>query len=299
VNVAGFLREVRNTTEGKHIAGYEAIYGDISHPDAERAAKDAVFNFFLSLLDDLENTPFVLNFGIPYAPVQVCVRHMIFIGDHPEANPEAGVSGSVKASYPCRDCDVRNEHIHKTSFIGDSAAYAHLLRDWESIDRKRWGIKLGDPLADTYKKELDEKNISVSFSGSHGAYGCDAPPADVDKQKHLGCSVNLRVPYEPLHAVMLGIMKHICLLVVLLVKQPKPNCYRADGVTIDYALQELDRRAQLFRSSKIKRGKYTPTFSKFNAKAGLRAEDYKYLSQMLLFIIGKMQLGEVAIFGIY
>ena len=194
VTVAGLKMDVRNSVKAKHLAGYEAIYGDISHPDAQRAAKDAMFNFLLCLLDELESTPFVLDFGIPYAPVLVCIRHLMFLGDHPEANPEAGVSGSLKASYPCCDCEVRNEDLYKTSFA--SGCYP-ALRDWSSIDQLRWNIKLNNATSTNSLQQLESKNISATFSGSHAAYGCKSP-AEVDSSpsRHLGTQPNLRIPSE-------------------------------------------------------------------------------------------------------
>jgi hypothetical protein len=282
VIVAGLTRDVRNTVEAKHLAGYESIYASISHSDALRAAKDAIFNFFMSLLDELESTPFVLDFGCPYAPVTVCVRHLLFLGDHPEANPEAGVSGSVNSAYPCRDCEVKNEDIYKTSFFDGCSP---VFRDWESIDCMRWDVKLKTPAATASLKYLEEKNIFPNFAGSHAAYGCKSA-ADVDCMKHLGTKPNLRIPYELLHAWLLGLPKRLCLLVVKLIQQAEPNRVRAEKLTIEYCLGELDRRVQMFKASKLKKGRYTPTFTQFNSKAGLRAEDYRYLSQMLIFIIG-------------
>jgi hypothetical protein len=108
------------------------------------------------------------------------------------------------------------------------------------------------------------------------------PPQKFESDQILSC-----LPFEDLHAWLLGIPKRICEFVVPLLKLNDASRVRSESMTKTAAIKEYNRRVSLFVSSKVKLVsgaiRSIPSFRRGAAKtAGLVANDFRFLSQMLI-----------------
>jgi hypothetical protein len=204
---------------------------------------------------------------------------------------------SVKTRRPCNRCECPGDRIHKTS---ENSII--LLRDTAKISRYRERMctfKLDLAASEWLKKQC----IHPEIPGGALWFG----------ENMAECFV-----VDPMHAFLLGSCKRIATLIPKLFsvsteerqiprggkKRARdgdikdPSAYkstsrkRADGKTVEACKVLFEERVATFGSTSLhswdsKVRSYLPTFtSAGSVSKNLKASDYKYVIQMLLFVIG-------------
>lgn len=129
-----------------------------------------------------------------------------------------------------------------------------------------------------------KKNSIQEIPGTH--CGFDIPKKSYtlkDELVRFGVTPAKRIPFELLHALLLGAIKHLVVLTFLVFKN---DDLRKSGVTITACELELTKRISSFKSVKLGHNSYSSTFSNLKSVAGLTARAYRYLSQQFVISIG-------------
>jgi hypothetical protein len=292
-------RGIRNKKESKRLMMYVPKLYHVEDMSSEgtRMLIHICIDFLLSQYKPWCESPFPLTFTSKQTNGRITkefvVRPLLIIADFMVAQLVVGHKMSVMAQEPCRRCRVKRDKLFVTSTRPlETCSMSEVLKMRTVMLPESDATKSQKAKAN---KWLQEHSIQPEFPGLSACFGAkneeeiesllsSPPPWKFETLEQMIASV----PFELLHAWLLGAPMRICQLSPLLLGLSGEQRVRKEGLSEQQAVKEYDLKVRSFksRSAILMNGsiRYIPTFKNASSVSFMKAHEFRFLSQMLVAV---------------